>query len=65
MCSYETLYYEYMITDVEKGRIVDDLFGFGQDVFFYEEIEDGSIYLISVNITNEARQTLEVIKTIS
>ena len=65
MCSYETLYYVYMITDVEKGRIVDDLFGFGQDVFFHEEIEDGSIYLISLNITNEARQTLEVIKTIS
>ena len=65
MCSYETLYYEYMITDVEKGRIVDDLYGFGQDVFYYEEIEDGSIYLISLNITNEARQTLEVIKTIS
>ena len=40
MCSYETLY-EYMITDVEKGRIVDGLFGFGQDVLFYDEIEDG------------------------
>ena len=54
-----------MITDVEKGRMVDDLFGFDQDVFFYEEIEDSSICLISLNITNEAQQTLEVIKTIS